>query len=99
MRPIAPGPPSLPSYVLVAPAGPLLAFLRPGPGINLAASLHWMAATDNGTLTEYCLRPSPLLRRLVNPLPPLVNGHAQVPNGPGLGIELDEDVVEDFFVK
>ena len=68
-------------------------------GINLAASLHWMAATENGTLTEYCLRPSPLLRRLVKPLPELKNGHAQVPNGPGLGIKLDEDVVEEFLVK
>lgn len=40
-------------------------------GINLAASLHWMAATKNG--------------------------HAQVLNG--LGIELDEDGVEEFLVK
>ena len=68
-------------------------------GINLAASLHWMAATENGTLTEYCLRPSPLLRQLVKPLPPLVNGHAQVPTSPGLGIELDEDVVDEFLVN
>lgn len=48
-------------------------------GINLAASLHWMAASKQGDLTEYCLRPSPLLRHLVKELPPLVNGHAQVP--------------------
>lgn len=68
-------------------------------GINLAASLHWMAATDHGTLTEYCLRPSPLLRRLVKPLPPINDGQAQVPNGPGLGIELDEAVVEEFLVR
>jgi len=68
-------------------------------GINLAASLHWMAATDNGTLTEYCLRPSPLLQRLVKPLPPLENGHAQAPHAPGLGIELDENVVEEFLVR
>jgi hypothetical protein len=37
VRPIATGHPSLPSYVLVAPDGRLLAFLRPGHGINLAA--------------------------------------------------------------
>ena len=58
-----------------------------------------MAATDGGSLTEYCLRPSPLLRKLVKPLPPLMNGQAQVPTGPGLGIELDEDVVEEFLVR
>ena len=68
-------------------------------GINLAASLHWMAAAEQGDLTEYCLRPSPLLRYLVKELPPLINGHAQVPQGPGLGIQLDEDVVEKFRVR
>ncbi|GIT28624.1 MAG: hypothetical protein Ct9H300mP1_06700 [Planctomycetaceae bacterium] len=38
-------------------------------GINLAASLHWAASMDNGDLVEYCLRPSPLMRRLVPNLP------------------------------
>ena len=28
-----------------------------------------------------------------------MNGQAQVPTGPGLGIELDEDVVEEFLVR
>ena len=31
-------------------------------GINLAASLHWMASVPGGDLVEYCLRPSPLMR-------------------------------------
>lgn len=67
-------------------------------GINLAASLHWMAATG-GDLVEYCLRPSPLMRKLVKNLPPLQDGHVRVPDGPGLGIELDEDVVEEHRVR
>jgi L-alanine-DL-glutamate epimerase-like enolase superfamily enzyme len=66
-------------------------------GINLTASLHWMAATG-GDLIEYCLRPSPLLRRLAGELPPLVDGKVSVPRGPGLGIGLDESVVEAFRV-
>lgn len=66
-------------------------------GINLAASLHWMAATG-GDLVEYCLRPSPLMRRLVSNLPPLVDGRVPVPDGPGLGIELDHDIIEQFQV-
>ncbi|HCK55872.1 MAG TPA: hypothetical protein DIC23_21875 [Planctomycetaceae bacterium] len=37
MRPIATGHPRLPSFVLVAPDGRLLTFLRPAPGINLAS--------------------------------------------------------------
>jgi L-alanine-DL-glutamate epimerase-like enolase superfamily enzyme len=67
-------------------------------GINLAASLHWMAACPDGDLVEYCLRPSPLMRHLVRNLPPLVEGRVPVPDGPGLGIELDEDVLERYRV-
>jgi len=37
VRPIGTRHPRLPSFVLVAPDGQLLAFLRPAPGINLAA--------------------------------------------------------------
>ena len=65
-------------------------------GINLAASLHWMAARPDGDLVEYCLRPSPLMRQLVRDLPPLVDGRVAVPQGPGLGVELDEQVLERF---
>ncbi len=53
---------------------------------------------DDGDLIEYCLRPSPLMRKLVRNLPPLVNGRVPVPEGPGLGIELDEAIVEEFRV-
>ncbi len=67
-------------------------------GVNLAASLHWMAATG-GDLVEYCLRPSPLLRKLVSNLPPLVAGRVSVPRGPGLGIELDDAVIEQYRVR
>jgi len=68
-------------------------------GVNLAASLHWMASVPNGDLVEYCLRPSPLMRKLVSNLPPLVNGRVPVPTGTGLGIELDEDIIAEFRVN
>lgn len=68
-------------------------------GINLAASLHWMVSCPDGDLVEYCLRPSPLLRKLVRNLPLLVDGRVPVPDGPGLGIELDESVIERFRVS
>jgi L-alanine-DL-glutamate epimerase-like enolase superfamily enzyme len=67
-------------------------------GINLAASLHWMAAHPQGDLVEYCLRPSPLMRELVCNLPPLVEGSLSVPDGPGLGIELNEEIVQRYRV-
>ncbi len=68
-------------------------------GINLTASLHWMASVPNGDLVEYCLRPSPLMRKLVKDLPPLVDGRVPVPDGPGLGIEIDEKIVQEFRVS
>jgi L-alanine-DL-glutamate epimerase-like enolase superfamily enzyme len=68
-------------------------------GINLTASLHWMASTPDGDLVEYCLRDSPLMRKLVKNLPPLENGRAPVPQGPGLGIELDAEIVEKYRVS
>jgi L-alanine-DL-glutamate epimerase-like enolase superfamily enzyme len=57
-----------------------------------------MAACPEGDLVEYCLRPSPLMRCLVRNLPPLIEGRVPVPDGPGLGIELDEAVLEEFRV-
>ena len=54
-------------------------------GINLAASLHWISTVPNGDLVEYCLRPSPLMRKLVRNLPPLIEGRVPVPDAPGLG--------------
>lgn len=68
-------------------------------GINLTASLHWMASTPKGDLVEYCLRPSPLMRKLVKNLPPLENGRVPVPHGPGLGIELNLDILEQYRVR
>ena len=69
-------------------------------GINLAASLHWMAALGpEDALVEYCLRPSPLMRKLVRNLPPLVDGYVPVPQGPGLGVELDQNIIDEFRVS
>ena len=68
-------------------------------GINLAASLHWMASYRPGDLVEYCLSRSPLMRQLVRNLPAISDSRVAVPDGPGLGIELDEDVVARFRVS
>ena len=53
----------------------------------------------DGDLVEYCLRPSPLMRKLVSNLLPLVDGQVPVPTGAGLGIELDEEIVNEFLVR
>jgi len=39
------------------------------------------------------------MRKLVKNLPPLVDGRVLVPNGPGLGIELDDEIIREFRVE
>jgi L-alanine-DL-glutamate epimerase-like enolase superfamily enzyme len=39
------------------------------------------------------------MRKLVRNLPPLVDGYVKVPQGPGLGVELDESIIEQFRVS
>ena len=68
-------------------------------GINLAGSLQWIATHPTGDLVEYCRSPSPLMRELVSNLPVLEDGRVRVPTGPGLGIDLDEDVIERYRVE
>jgi L-alanine-DL-glutamate epimerase-like enolase superfamily enzyme len=39
------------------------------------------------------------MRKLVSNLPPVVDGRVPVPEGPGLGIELDPAILEEFTVR
>lgn len=67
-------------------------------GVSLMASLHWMASRPDGELVEFCLSTSPLTRDLVTTVPRLENGRLAVPDGPGLGVELDPHVVQRYDV-
>jgi L-alanine-DL-glutamate epimerase-like enolase superfamily enzyme len=48
---------------------------------------------------EYCVEDSPLRQHLTRNAIPVVDGYAAVPEGPGLGVEVDEEMVERFSVK
>ncbi|MDF2152293.1 mandelate racemase/muconate lactonizing enzyme family protein [Vibrio sp. CAU 1672] len=65
-------------------------------GILLAASVHFLAACEHGTLMEYSQSASPLFSDLVSNRLPFENGFVAVPDTPGLGIELNDDVIERF---
>jgi L-alanine-DL-glutamate epimerase-like enolase superfamily enzyme len=69
-----------------------------GTGINLAASLQWMASAPEAPFTEYPLTESPLRNELVTGLPPLEDGWVPIPDGPGLGVGLDASVIERYRV-
>ena len=70
-------------------------------GILLAASMHWVASIPNGSLVEYTVAESPLATGLTgtgllrNPLR-ATDGHLTVPDAPGLGIELDEELIARY---
>lgn len=67
-------------------------------GIIKAASLHVLAAMPNATFFEYCVQETDLNQALTVERFPLVAGMVNVPEGSGLGIEIDEDVVRRFAV-
>src|SRR5947209_819978 len=67
--------------------------------INIAASLALLASVPEAHFLEYCVEESPLRQHLTRNAIPVVDGYAAVPQGPGLGVEVDEAMVERFAVK
>jgi len=67
-------------------------------GVNIAASLHFVAALPNSHYFEYCVEQGALRQTLTRQRFPVIDGDIAVPEEPGLGIELDEEVVEKFRV-
>jgi L-rhamnonate dehydratase len=68
-------------------------------GINIAASLHFVAALPNSRYFEYCVEQGALRQTLTRQRFPVVDGDIVVPEEPGLGVELDEKVVEKYRVS
>ncbi|MDX5594327.1 mandelate racemase/muconate lactonizing enzyme family protein [Pseudovibrio sp. SPO723] len=69
--------------------------------ILLAASVHFLASCEHGTLMEYSQSNSPLVagNGLAKQPIEFVDGHLIVPDSPGLGVELNEDLVSKYEVK
>jgi L-alanine-DL-glutamate epimerase-like enolase superfamily enzyme len=72
-------------------------------GVLLTASAHWVAAIPNGSLLEYTVAESPLATGLTGTgllREPLraVDGFVQLTDAPGLGLELDEDLMSRYRV-
>lgn len=65
-------------------------------GITSAVGRHFQAACPASPIFEYVsphVFDSPLRRELVSPEPAVVDGFMELPTGPGLGIELNEELV------
>jgi L-alanine-DL-glutamate epimerase-like enolase superfamily enzyme len=64
--------------------------------LNTAASLHLAAASDNVLLMELKPLPSPMQHELVRVPIEQRDGWVAPPDGPGLGVEVDEAVVRAY---
>jgi L-alanine-DL-glutamate epimerase-like enolase superfamily enzyme len=70
--------------------------------INSVATIHLVASAPDGYLMEFKQEPNPLIHRLVKHADRIFevrNGQIKVPEGSGLGIEVDENCVVEFEVS
>jgi L-alanine-DL-glutamate epimerase-like enolase superfamily enzyme len=66
-------------------------------GINHAASLHFLAALDNGGYFEACVSAFNPLRDMFGVTFTIgADGCVEPPDAPGIGLEIDESVFKDF---
>jgi len=68
-------------------------------GVLVAASLHFVAILDRPTWSEFSVADSPLVNGILQTPFALNEGRLAVPTDPGLGIELDEEMVERMRVS
>ncbi|MEO0400252.1 MAG: mandelate racemase/muconate lactonizing enzyme family protein [Pseudomonadota bacterium] len=66
--------------------------------ILVAASLHFMAAARRSTYLEFCVFDQPLRRYLAQEPIAAKDGYALVPEKPGLGVELNDEIVKKYQV-
>jgi L-alanine-DL-glutamate epimerase-like enolase superfamily enzyme len=68
--------------------------------INVAAALHWLASIPNALIAEYVTEQGTTLRdQLTRQRIKARDGQLDIPQEPGLGIDLDEDTVSRFRVS
>ncbi|MEV0135889.1 mandelate racemase/muconate lactonizing enzyme family protein [Dactylosporangium sp. NPDC050688] len=67
--------------------------------INTAASLHFLACAPNALILEYCVEENPLRRNIVRNPVKVVDGHAYLPQEPGLGVDVDIEAVSQYLVR
>ncbi len=66
--------------------------------VNLAAGLHWLASRKSAFIFEYCVEETPIRSRLIQQSLEAADGFISVPEEPGLGIELNEEVMNAYRI-
>ncbi|MDH4178081.1 MAG: mandelate racemase/muconate lactonizing enzyme family protein [Thermoleophilia bacterium] len=68
-------------------------------GVLVAASLQFVASLDHPTFSEFSVADSPIASGLLAEPFVLRDGRLDVPRGPGLGVELDEELVDGLRAR
>lgn len=68
-------------------------------GVSQLAALHIAAASPTLHSVEYMIVPNPLREIFVGGYPTAHDGVVDVPAGPGLGLALDRDAVEEYTAR
>ncbi len=69
-------------------------------GINLAAGLHWLVTRPSAFIFEYCVEETPIRWDVTKQRMEIdADGCVSVPEGPGLGIDLNEDAIDRMRVR
>jgi L-alanine-DL-glutamate epimerase-like enolase superfamily enzyme len=66
--------------------------------INVAAGVHWLSTSRDAFLFEDCVEDSALRHQLTNEKVQAEDGYIVVPDRPGLGVTLNEEVVAAHLV-
>ena len=66
--------------------------------VTAAASLHWLSTCRDAFLFEDCVEDSPLRHELTQERIQAVDGVRSAPEGPGLGVTLNEDFIDAHLV-
>ena len=67
-------------------------------GVIKAASLHLNAVLETAYFQEYCVAQTPINLLLTRERMPIDNGWVDVPDKPGLGVELDDEILDRYAV-
>jgi L-alanine-DL-glutamate epimerase-like enolase superfamily enzyme len=66
--------------------------------VTVAACLHWLSTCRDAFIFEDSVDDSPMRRELTNEKVQAIGGWITVPDGPGLGITLNEEFIKTYLV-
>ena len=66
--------------------------------VTVSASLHWLTTCRDAFVFEDCVDDSPLRHELTHERVQAVDGWITPPDGPGLGVTLNEDFVSSYLI-